>query len=96
MKNKSKKIRITQIPYPQTKLCNFYQFDARSKRATLQKMYRNNYTTSQALPVLKLYVIKPRTWEKISKKYDQTWIYTQSNRTTTSITQKRRARERVT
>ena len=33
---------------------------------------------------------------KIPEKYDQIRIYTQSNRTATSITQKCRARERVT
>ena len=44
MKNKTNKIGITQIPYPQTKLYNFYQPDARSNRATLQKMYSKDYT----------------------------------------------------
>ena len=64
MKNEAKKIGITQIPYPQTKLYNFYQPDARSKRVIFQKMYRNDYTTSQDLPVSKLFVIKPITREK--------------------------------
>ena len=67
MKNEANKIRITQIPYPQTKLCNFYQPDARSNHAPLQKMYRNDYTTPQDLPVCKLFVIKPITTKKYQK-----------------------------
>ena len=59
MKNEANKIGITQIPYPQTKLCNFYQPDARSKHAILQKMYRKYYKASHDLLVLKIFVKQP-------------------------------------
>ena len=61
MKNEAKKIGITQIAYPHTELCNFYHLDARSKDATLQKMYRNEFNASRDVPALKLFVIKPKT-----------------------------------
>ena len=67
MKNEANKIRITQIPYPQTKLCNFYQPDARSNHSTLQKMYRNDFNAPHDLPVPNLFVIKPKTREKYQK-----------------------------
>ena len=70
MKNEAKKIRITKIPYPQTKLSNFYQPDARSNRATLQKMYRKTRPTStQSL------CNSTNKKKKILDKYDKIWIY---------------------
>ena len=48
-----------QFSYPQAKICNFYQTDARSKHPNLQKFYRIKYTTSHDLPVLKITVKQP-------------------------------------
>ena len=67
MKKEANKIGITQIAYPHTKLCNFYQPDARSNRATLQKMYRNDFRASHDLPVPKLFTIIPITRKKYQK-----------------------------
>ena len=67
MKKEANKIRITQIPYPHTELCNFYHLDARSKHATLQNMYRNDFNASHDILVPKLFVIKPKIRGKHQK-----------------------------
>ena len=61
MKKEANKIEITKIPYPQTKLFNFYQPDARSKCVTLKKMYRKDCNASHDLPLPNLFVIQPTT-----------------------------------
>ena len=67
MKKEAKKNGITQIAYPHTKLCRFYQPDARSKCATLQKMYRKDFNAIHDIPVPNLFVIQLKTREKYHK-----------------------------